>query len=506
MALRASFPSGSAGPSSEVCSVAPLESSRREGDGFSAPEPIPAFRMMMTPRAVRVVVVDDDGDTRETLATLLRSAGYDVVTADDGSTALPLMDGDTDVVLTDLQMPMDGRDFIRIARPLAPHAVFMVMTGHGEIDSAVEAVKLGAEQYLLKPLELSALLALLDPAARRAEQHRELTDLQAEKRRKHSRRQILGDHPLMQRLLKTVSQVAPSRVSVVVRGESGTGKELIAHAIHELSGRTGAFVALNCAALAESVLESELFGHERGSFTGATHRREGRFKQADGGTLFLDEVSDVPLGVQVKLLRFLQEHEFERVGSNQTERVDVRVVAATHHDLQQLVQDGRFREDLYFRLNVVELDTPPLRSRQSDIPVLAEHYIRIACMENDIEDVPLLSSEAMERLLSYRWPGNVRELRNAMERAVVLCGEGSIEPEHLPAMVRSPLPADSSALSLPGMTLAELEKVAILRTLEAVGGSKPRAADMLGISLRTLQYRVKEWRQAGVFSESEQGS
>lgn len=304
----------------------------------------------------------------------------------------------------------------------------------------------------------------------------------------------------MQRLFNRMLQAAKSRSTVLIQGETGTGKELIARAIHEHSLRSdGPFVRLNCAALAESVLESELFGHERGAFTGAVTRRSGRFEQADGGTLFLDELSEMPLPVQVKLLRFLQEREFERVGGNETLTVNVRVVAATNRDLRTLVDDGKFREDLYFRLKVVVLDVPPLRARPSDIPLLADHFLRLYAEEND-KQVHGLTARAREALLGYPWPGNVRELQHAIEQAVVLCQGELISDEDL-AIDPPHHEADALSLLVPGVTLAEVERYTILKTLEAVGGSPTQAAKILGVSKRTIQYRLQEW---GVTKRSQQ--
>lgn len=303
---------------------------------------------------------------------------------------------------------------------------------------------------------------------------------------------ILGNHPLMQQLLTKVAHVAPTRSTVLIHGESGTGKELIASALHYNSRRReGPFVRLNCAALADSVLESELFGHEKGAFTGAIARREGRFKQADNGTLFLDEVSEIPMPLQVKLLRFLQEREFERVGGNETLKVDVRIVGATNRDLKALVSDGKFREDLYYRLNVVRLDVPPLRARPSDVLLLAEHFLRRFAEENERE-VSSFDESARRLLLDYPWPGNVRELENAIEQAVVLAEGETLSASDLP--LSQPNNQDTGLkLMIPGVTMAEIERYAILQTLKAVGGSTSRAARVLDISRRTIQYRLKEW-------------
>ncbi|MGB3051881.1 MAG: sigma-54 dependent transcriptional regulator [Polyangiales bacterium] len=443
----------------------------------------------------RVLIVDDEANARNALAELLDDAGYSVSTAADGRTALLQMEQvDPDVVLTDLKMPgMDGLSLIERGRPMSPHTTFIVMTAFATIDTAVKAIKLGAESYLTKPLELDAVMAIVDRALDRTHLSREAAQLRQRFDERFQLGNILGEHPSMQRLMKNIAQVARSRATVLIHGETGTGKELLAAAIHQNSTRKDTpFVKLNCASLSETLLESELFGHERGSFTGAMTRREGRFKQADGGTLFLDEVSEIPASVQIKLLRFLQEREFERVGGNETIKVDVRVVAATNRNLKQRVDEGRFREDLYYRLKVVQLDVPPLRVRRSDIPLLAHAFLRKYAGEND-RPVQGLSEEALQHLMIYPWPGNVRELENAIERAVVMCEDELIQRDDLPTSAHGDLQNGSLMALIPGITMSELERVAILRTLDAVDGSTARAADILGISQRKIQYRVKEW-------------
>ncbi len=443
----------------------------------------------------RVLIVDDEANARNALAELLDDAGYSVSTAADGRTALlQLGQVDPDVVLTDLKMPgMDGLSLIERGRPMSPHTTFIVMTAFATIDTAVKAIKLGAESYLTKPLELDAVMALVDRALDRTRLSREAAQLRERFDERFQLGNILGEHPSMQRLMKNIAQVARSRATVLIHGETGTGKELIAAAIHQNSKRKDKpFIKLNCASLSETLLESELFGHERGSFTGAMTRREGRFKQADGGTLFLDEVSEIPVSVQIKLLRFLQERELERVGGNETLKVDVRVVAATNRNLKQRVDEGKFREDLYYRLKVVQLDVPPLRVRRSDIPLLAHAFLRKYAGQND-RPVQGLSEEALQHLMIYPWPGNVRELENAIERAVVMCENELIQREDLPTSAHGDLQNGSVMALIPGITMSELERVAILRTLDAVDGSTARAAEILGISQRKIQYRVKEW-------------
>ncbi|MDB4972030.1 MAG: Response regulator of zinc sigma-54-dependent two-component system [Myxococcaceae bacterium] len=441
----------------------------------------------------RVLVVDDEVDALSALAELLQEDGFVTETAADGRRALDMLESfDPDVVLTDLKMPvLDGLGLIAQGRPRVPHAAFVVMTAFGSIDNAVEALRAGAENYLTKPVDLEAVCALVARACEKAQLSREASDLRRRVAERFDMGRILGEHPSMQRMMKVVAQVAPSRATVLISGESGTGKELIAAAIHQNSPRANApFVRLNCAALAESLLESELFGHERGAFTGAMTRREGRFQQAHGGTLFLDEVSEIPLPIQVKLLRFLQEKTFERVGGNETVTVDVRIVAATNRELRERMQEGSFREDLYYRLNVVQVDVPPLRVRKSDIPLLAHAFLRRLAADNNRE-IRGFTDEAMTCLLSYPWPGNVRELENAVERAVVLCQDERIGADALPSYGAKPY--GQLPLLLPGVSLVELERLAILQTLEAVGGSTAKAAELLGTSQRKIQYRLKEW-------------
>ncbi|MGB0680480.1 MAG: sigma-54-dependent transcriptional regulator, partial [Polyangiales bacterium] len=367
----------------------------------------------------RVLVVDDEANARAALAELLEDEGYQCRTAADGEAALQQMDAfDPDVVLTDLKMPrLDGIGVLEHGRLAHPHAVFVVITAFGSIDTAVTSMKKGADHYLTKPLDVEALSEVLQQAMTKALLARQAEHLRAQLGARFSFDRILGEHPSMQQLLCTVAHVAPSRATVLIQGESGTGKELIALAIHHNSPRKHRpFVSVNCAALAETLLESELFGHERGAFTGATARREGRFKRADGGTLFLDEVSEIPMSVQVKLLRFLQERTFERVGGNETLHVDLRIVAATNRRLQERVQQGKFREDLYYRLNVVQIDVPPLRCRRSDIPLLAQVFLQRFARDNE-RNINGFTPEALQTLMCYPWPGNVRELENAIERA-----------------------------------------------------------------------------------------
>src|SRR3984885_12117072 len=446
----------------------------------------------------RILIVDDEANARAALSEILEDEGYATETAADGFKALgKLEDFVPDVILTDLKMPgLDGIAFMEKARAAAPGAVFVVMTAFGTIGSAVAAVKKGAENYLTKPLDFDALSAVIERAMEKAHLVREAQQLRDRLRERNALGHIISNDPKMNAVLELVQQVGPSRASVLVTGESGTGKELIAEAIHAASPRAKMpFVRLHCAALAESLLESELFGHERGAFTGAVARREGRFKQADGGTLFLDEIGEIPLGTQVKLLRFLQERTFERVGGNETLKVDTRILAATNRDVAAEIKKGRFREDLFYRLNVVALELPPLRERRGDIAPLASFFLARYATENGKQIVGV-ESDALARLTEHAWPGNVRELENAIERAVVLCDADQIETRHLPSSV-VPQEERGGPPPIPGSTIADLERYAILKTLEACGGSTSKAATVLGVSPRKIQYKLHEYGAPG---------
>jgi two-component system, NtrC family, response regulator AtoC len=399
-------------------------------------------------------------------------------------------------VVTDVKMPgMDGIELVKKIRATDEVTGIIVMTAFGAVQSAIDAMRAGAAEYLIKPLNFEELLVVLAKALENQAVRREARQLRQRVRERVAPGNIVGISPPMQRVFEVVDQVAPSRATVLITGESGTGKELVANALHQRSPRaSGPFIKLHCAALAESLLESELFGHEKGSFTGAMARKDGRFQLSDGGTLFLDEVGEISPSIQVKLLRFLQEHEFERVGGTQTIRVDVRVIAATNRNLVEEVAKGRFREDLYYRLNVVTLEMPPLRDRKSDIPALAKFFVDRYARENG-KTLEGFASEAMELMMAYDWPGNVRELENAVERAVVLVTGPLVEPRHLPPNVR-PRVTPSGMPMVPGATLRDLERYAILETLKATGGSTSKAAEMLGISVRTIQYRLHQYNEA----------
>ncbi len=447
----------------------------------------------------RIVVIDDEVNAAAALCTLLKEDGYEVACAHDGASGLSLAEqNDADVVLTDLRMPgMDGLELLKQLKLSRPQTMVILMTAYGTVKNAVRAMKSGAEDYLAKPLDVEELEVVLERAIEKKhllEETRQLRERVAEKYRFEN---ILGESPDMLRAFKAVRQVAPSSASVLLLGESGTGKELFAQALHQ-SGprRSRPFIKVACASLPETLLESELFGHEKGSFTGAISTRAGRFEAADGGTLFLDEIGDISPTVQVKLLRFLEEREFERVGGNKTFKVDVRIVSATHRDLAKKVADGTFREDLFYRLNVVEIKIPPLRERTMDVPVLAQHFVKKFSAENG-KEVRTLSDDAIALLLRQAWPGNVRQLENAIERAVVLAEETVLTPAHFPTLGGRHEPSESNGslgVSIPGSSLAAIEKEAILRTIESVGGSTSRAARVLEISPRKIQYKLKDYQ------------
>jgi len=445
----------------------------------------------------RILVVDDEVNARTALAELLRDEGFEVEMAADAFKALGKYEAFTPhVVVTDLKMPgMDGIELVKKVRANEEPAAVVVMTAFGDVSSAVDAMRAGAADYLTKPLNFDELLVVLERVLDHLQLSRETRQLRQRVRDRVAPNNIIGSAPPMQRVFEVIDQVGPSRATVLITGESGTGKELVANAIHQRSPRAGGpFIKLHCAALAESLLESELFGHERGSFTGAQARKDGRFSLADGGTLFLDEIGEISQSIQVKLLRFLQEREFERVGGTQTIHVDVRVIAATNRNLPDEVARGRFREDLFYRLNVVALEMPSLRERRADIPALAKFFIDRYAKENGkaVEDC---TPATLELLMNHGWPGNVRELENAIERAVVLSSGTMLEPRHLPPNIK-PAVAPVGLPAIPGATMAELERYAILETLKATGGSTSRAAEMLGISTRTIQYRLHNYNAA----------
>jgi DNA-binding NtrC family response regulator len=448
-------------------------------------------------RTGRILVVDDDANARTAIAELLRDEGFDVEVAADAFKALGKYESFAPhVVLTNLMMPgMEGIELVKKLRTNEDACDIVVMTTADNVELAVEAMRAGACDFLQKPVNFNVLRVVIDRVLEAATLRRETRQLKSRIRDRLAPGSIIGDSPLMQRVFETIDQVAPSKATVLLTGEAGTGKELLANAIHQKSGRTGPFIKLHCASLAEAMLESELFGHEKGAFDGATTRKDGRCSLADGGTLFLDEVSEVSPALQIKLLRFIQEHAFERIGGTQTLKVDVRVVVATNKNLKDEVAKGRFREDLFYRLNVVTVEVPALRERRNDIPTLARLFLERFAKDNG-KPLEGITNDAMELLVSYDWPGNVRELENAIERAVVLAQGKTLESRALPPTIRpSAMPAGAPVI--PGSTMSEIERYAILETLKSTRGSTSKAADILGISTRTIQYRLHEYNATG---------
>jgi two-component system response regulator AtoC len=445
-----------------------------------------------------ILIVDDEKNTREGLRHALEE-DYEVYVAADAEGARAVMETDrTDLLLTDLRLGTDnGMDLLHWALRQNHAPVCIMMTAYGGVETAVEAMKAGAYDFVTKPVNIDRLSLLVKRALHGSEIERENVRLREQIDKRFGLENFVGDSPAMAHALATIRQVAPSRATVLITGESGTGKELAAHAIHRLSPRQrGPFVAVHCAALSPQLLESELFGHEKGAFTGAGERRIGRFEQAAGGTLFLDEIGEIDAATQVKILRVLGERVFERVGGNKPLTADVRLLAATNRDLAGMVAEGRFREDLYFRLNVVQLHLPPLRDRPEDVPLLAVHFFRESARENG-KPFREPTSEAMKALASYAWPGNVRELRAAIEHGVVMASGPKITLRDLPAAVRAAAaPGNVSRGPLP-LNLGETELSLIRRALAECRGNRTLAAEKLGISRRTLHRKLREHPELG---------
>ncbi|PKN41696.1 MAG: two-component system response regulator [Deltaproteobacteria bacterium HGW-Deltaproteobacteria-18] len=450
----------------------------------------------MKPSKINILVVDDDPGHRGMLKTLLTDWGFRTEAESDGETAVArCREQAFDLILMDVRMAgISGIEALKEIKAYNPAIPILIMTAYSDVETAVEAIKAGAYDYLTKPLDFDDLRLTMDRALDHAALRDENRALRQTLAASFDPGGIIGQSPPMRRLMEMLATIAPSEATVMVTGESGTGKELIARAIHANSQRRkGPYIAVNCAALTETLLESELFGHEKGAFTGAERRREGRFLAADKGTIFLDEIGEMPLSMQVKLLRVIQEREIQRVGGDQTLKVDVRIVAATNRDLLAEVEARRFRQDLYYRLNVVTLNLPPLRERGEDIPLLATNFLRRFAEKND-KRIKGYTPEAMDRLLKHSWPGNVRELENAVERAVVLAlgeyiGERDLPPQLSGAGGEYGRPDGGFA----NITLEELERLAILDAMDAAGGNKSEAARRLGITRKTLHAKMTKY-------------
>jgi DNA-binding NtrC family response regulator len=443
----------------------------------------------------RVLIVDDEADSRDALAELTQRWGYDVQTASDGSEALRrAIEGHPDVILTDLVMPnMDGLWLLRALRAELPDCPVVLLTGRGTIQTAVQAIREGAFDFIEKPLEVPRLRIVLERALEKKETMREVQLLRRRLAALAPGTDMIGSAPVMQKVFELVKKVAPSNASVVISGESGTGKEVVARAIHNLSPRKDkAFVALNCSAIPATLIESELFGYERGAFTGADQRRLGNFELAHTGTLFLDEIGELPLELQAKFLRVLEERKIRRLGGRGEVEVDVRVICATNRDLKEEIQRGRFREDLYFRLHVFTILLPPLKERREDIPLLVHLFIEKFNGETG-KHVQGVSPAAMAILQGYAWPGNIRELRNTVERAMILVDGEVIGEEQLPPDMHSSRP-EAATLRVPlGMPIDKVEKDYIIASLQRNGGNKARTAEILGISEKTLYNKLNRY-------------
>lgn len=445
--------------------------------------------------SIQILVVDDDAGHRNTLRTILADWNYDVAIAPDGETAVELATSRPyDLILMDIRMPgMSGIEAMKAILDYNPSIPILIMTAFSDVETAVAALKAGAYDYLTKPLDFDDLKLTLDRALDHASLKNENVALKGKLAATADASGFIGKSEKMRRLVEMTRAIAASEATVLIAGESGTGKEVVARMIHQNSPRAGKpFIPVNCAALSETLLESELYGHEKGAFTGADKRREGRFQAADSGTIFLDEIGEMPPPMQAKLLRAIQEREIQRIGGDRPIKVDVRIIAATNRDLAAEVEAGRFRQDLFYRLNVVTLDLPPLRERIEDIPVLAVHFLREFAEKNN-KRVKGFTPSAMDRFLKYPWPGNVRELENAVERAVVLLvGEYVSERELPPTIASVALDAAPGPASFNGLTLEEIERLAVRTALSESKGNKSEAARRLGITRKTLQAKLAQ--------------
>ena len=441
-----------------------------------------------------ILIIDDEKNIREGLGAAFEMEGYEVRLAANGKEGLDcIAKGDIDLVITDLRMDgISGEEVLRRVTTETPGIPVIVLTGHGSIDAAVDAMRNGAYDFLTKPLNLDRLSMLVKRALERRELSLQHTQLKAEVSSAHTLDNMIGKSAEMQKVFTLIKKVAPTKASVLITGESGVGKELVADAIHNLSPRSAhEMIKVHCAALSETLLESELFGHEKGAYTGAEKMQKGRFELAHESTIFLDEIGEVNASVQVKLLRVLQDHKIIRVGGEKTIDIDVRVIAATNRDMEKEVKEGRFREDLYYRLNVVHIAVPPLRERRDDIPLLLNAFLKEYAKENG-KNVTGIDNRARALLYKYDWPGNIRELRNCIESAVVMCGGNEITPEDLPPTVSASIAAPSITIPV-GTTLDDAEKAIICENLAANKGNKSKTADILGIGRKTLHRKLQEY-------------
>ena len=448
----------------------------------------------------RILVVDDEQSHRTMLKAVLTKEGYDISEADDGISAVKAVESESfDLILMDIRMTdMDGIEAMGQIKKMSPSIPVIMMTAYASIKAAVEALKSGAYDYLTKPLDIDELKILIKKALEHYRLQEENVFLKERLADRFDFSKIIGKSRRMKELFENLSLIAPSDATILIYGESGTGKELVANAIHQNSPRAQKpFIKVSCAALPETLLESELFGHERGAFTGALARKAGRFQLADGGTLFLDEVNVMSATTQVKLLRVLQEREFEPLGSTKTIHVDIRLITATNKELEAEVKEGRFREDLFYRLNVVPIHLPPLRERKEDIPLLAEHFFRLY-QEKNKKSIKGFLPKTIDTLMRYDWPGNIRELENVIERAILLCRSEYITPKDLPPPLQGEEVGEQPIISIPsGMTLEQVERETIIQTLEETGGNRTQTAQILGISRKTLQNKLKEYGLEG---------
>lgn len=461
----------------------------------------------------RILVVDDEESIREFLEIMLKKEGYEITLAEDGLRAKDLLAKKSfDMIISDLQMPgMTGIELLKHVKDTSPEIVFMMITAFGTTENAVEAMKMGAYDYITKPFKIDEVRLNIQNALRSKNLETENRSLRKELKQEYSFQNMIGNAPVMHQIFDMIKRVSQTPTNVLITGESGTGKEVVAKSIHfngPLKDRP--FVTVNCGAIPENLMESEMFGHKKGSFTGAITDKVGMFEVADGGTLFLDEVGELPLSIQVKLLRAIQERVIRRVGATDDMKVDVRIIAATNRNLEEMVKSGTFREDLYYRLNVINIKTPSLRERKDDIPLLAQHFLR-KYNERLNKNIQSISTEAMEMIIKYNFPGNVRELENLIERTVALEAGATILPESLPPMVNTPsgrkmassneIEVTEDGLEL-DKVMGQIEKELLVKAIHAAGGIKKRAAKLLNISFRSMRYRIEKYN-LGIVGDDE---